>query len=66
MESTLDPAEYRRLAAEMQRILGEDIPTLPLITNVAVIARRRELQGFIPNPTNMTPFVTAAHWRMAA
>ena len=66
MESTLDPAEYKRLAFQMQRILAEDVPTVPLITNVAVIARRKELQGFIANPTNMTPFVTAAFWRMAA
>ena len=66
MESTLDRAEYRRLAMQMQRVLADDMPTIPLITNVAVIARRRQLQGFIPNPTNMTPFVTAAFWRMAA
>ncbi len=66
MESTLDRAEYKRLAFRMQRILADDMPTIPLITNVAVIARRRQLQGFIPNPTNMTPFVTAASWRMAA
>ena len=66
MESTLDRAEYRRLAVRMQCILADEMPTVPLITNVAVIARRRALQGFIPNPTNMTPFVTAAWWKMAA
>ncbi len=66
MEATLDPAEYKRSVFQMQRILAEDVATVPLITNVAVIARRRALEGFIPNPTNMTPFLTAGYWRMAA
>jgi peptide/nickel transport system substrate-binding protein len=66
MEATLDPARKRTLAFEMQRILGEDLPTIPLTTNVAVIAKRTTLKGFTPNPTNMTPFVGAATWRIEA
>ncbi len=64
MEATLDPARKKTLAFEMQRILGEDLPTLALTTNVAVIAKRATLKGFTPNPTNMTPFVGAAGWRI--
>ncbi len=65
MEAALDPAVRRREAFEMQRILAEDVPTVPLTSGVAMIARRRALQGMRPNPTNMTPFVTAAFWRLA-
>ncbi|WP_426167585.1 peptide ABC transporter substrate-binding protein [Sandarakinorhabdus sp. DWP1-3-1] len=66
MEGSLD-AETRRAAAfEMQRILAHDLPTIPLTTNVAVVTKRRALTGFTPNPTNMTPFVGAAFWRLDA
>lgn len=66
MEATLDPVRKKALAFEMQRILGEDLPTVPLTTNVAVIAKRVTLKGFTPNPTNMTPFVGAADWWIQA
>ncbi len=64
MEGALDPAERRRWAVEMQRILAQDLPTVPLTSNPAVVARRRELVGFTPNPTNMTPFVGCAFWSL--
>jgi peptide/nickel transport system substrate-binding protein len=63
MEATLDPAERRRNAAAMQRILAEDLPTIPLTSNMAVIAMRDGLSNFRSNPTNMTPFVDASRWR---
>lgn len=66
MEGTLDPAARRAAAFEMQRILAHDLPTIPLTTNVAVVTRRDDLQGFTPNPTNMTPFVGSAFWRLRA
>ncbi len=66
MEGTLDPAARKAAAFEMQRILAEDLPTIPLTTNVAVVTKRRSLKGFTPNPTNMTPFVGAAFWRLEA
>lgn len=65
MESTLDPAERRRTGFAMQRILAEDLPTIPLTTNAAVVSKRRELKGFATNPTNMTPYVSSAPWRLA-
>lgn len=66
MEGTLDPVERRRAAHEMQRILATDLPSIPLTTNVAVITKRKALKGFTPNPTNMTPFVGCAFWRLEA
>jgi peptide/nickel transport system substrate-binding protein len=66
MEGTLDPAVRKAAAFDMQRILIADLPTIPLTTNVAVITKRRTLHGFTPNPTNMTPFVGAAFWRVQA
>jgi peptide/nickel transport system substrate-binding protein len=66
MEASLDPETVRRAAFEMQRILGEDLPTIPLVTNLAVIARRATLKNFRPNPTNMTPFVDTSAWRLDA
>ena len=63
MEGTLDPVERRRAAFEMQRILMQDLPSVPLTSNVAVVVKRSALDGFVPNPTNMTPFVGSAFWR---
>jgi len=62
LEHTLDPAERKTYAAEMQRIIAEDVPSIPLTTNVAVIAKTTKLQNFVPNPTNMTNFVDTSSW----
>lgn len=64
MERTLDPAEARRAAFAVQRLLGEDLPTVPLTAGVAVVSKSRRLHGFTPNPTNMTPYVSCAGWSM--
>ena len=65
LESTLDPDARRRAGFAMQRILAEDLPTIPLTSNQAVVSKRRGLQGFATNPTNMTPYVSCAPWRWA-
>jgi peptide/nickel transport system substrate-binding protein len=62
LEHTLDPAERKTYAAEMQKIIAEDIPSIPLTTNVAVIAKTTKLKNFLPNPTNMTNFVDTSSW----
>jgi peptide/nickel transport system substrate-binding protein len=66
MEATLDPEVRKRAAFAMQKILGEDLPTVPLTSNLAVVARSRRLRNFRPNPTNMTPFVDVSAWRLEA
>lgn len=64
-ETTLDPAIRKEGAAEFQKILAEDLPTISLTTNVALIAVTDKLTNFVPNPTNMTNFVHTAEWYMA-
>jgi peptide/nickel transport system substrate-binding protein len=65
METSLDPIEQKRAAGAMQRIIGEDVPGIPLTSGTAVVSKSRRLQGFVPNPTNMTPYVSCAGWRLA-
>jgi peptide/nickel transport system substrate-binding protein len=64
MERTLDPAEQRRAALLFQRLVGDDLPGLPLTSGTAVVSKTRRLVGFTPNPTNMTPYVSCAGWRL--
>jgi peptide/nickel transport system substrate-binding protein len=61
-EKTLDPAVRKEAAAEFQKILMEDLPSIPLTTNVALIAKTKKLKNFVPNPTNMTNFVDTSAW----
>ncbi len=62
LENSLDPAVRQEAASQMQRIIAEDLPTIPLTTNVALIAVVEKLKNFVPNPTNMTNFVDTSAW----
>ena len=62
METTLDPAVRKSAAVTMQKMLADDLPSIPLTSNVAVIAKTTKLKNFVPNPTNMTNFVHASEW----
>jgi peptide/nickel transport system substrate-binding protein len=62
LENTLVPEERKQYAAEMQKILYDDLPTIAVTTNVAIIAKTTKLKGFKPNPTNMTNFVDTSGW----
>jgi peptide/nickel transport system substrate-binding protein len=63
-ENTLDPAVRKEAAAEFQKIIAEDLPTISLTTNVALISKTKKLKNFVPNPTNMTNFVNTSAWYM--
>jgi len=63
-ENTLDPAERKVAASKFQAILAEDLPTISLVNNVALIAKTTKLKNFVPNPTNMTNFVDTSAWYM--
>ena len=63
-ESELDPVKAKAYAGEFQKIIAEDIPTIPLTSNTAAIAKPKGLKNFKPNPTNMTNFVDTAAWYM--
>ena len=63
-ETTLDPAVRKEAAAEFQKIIATELPSISLTTNVALIAKTKKLKNFVPNPTNMTNFVDTAAWYM--
>jgi len=62
METSLLPDERRAAGAEMQRLFAKDLPSLPLLSYVSIAAKTQRLQGYVTNPTNMTDFVSVAHW----
>jgi peptide/nickel transport system substrate-binding protein len=62
LENTLDPAVRKEMSSKMQHIIAEDVPTIPLTTNVALITKPKALKNFKPNPTNMTNFVDTSAW----
>jgi len=62
METSLLPSERRTASAEMQRIFARDLPSLPLLSTISIAAKTQRLQGYVTNPTNMTDFVSVAHW----
>jgi peptide/nickel transport system substrate-binding protein len=62
METTLEPAVRRAAASDVQRILAQDLPAVPLLSMVSIAAKTRRLQNFTTNPTNMTDFSSIARW----
>jgi peptide/nickel transport system substrate-binding protein len=62
METTLDPAVRRTAASDVQRILAQDLPAVPLLSMVSIAAKTRRLKNFTTNPTNMTDFSGIARW----
>ncbi|MPY67902.1 peptide ABC transporter substrate-binding protein [Deinococcus sp. SDU3-2] len=61
-ESTLDATAQRTALLAFQTELMKDLPSLPLTTNISMIAVTDKLVNFVPNPTNMTNFVDVAEW----
>jgi peptide/nickel transport system substrate-binding protein len=65
METSLLPDERRAASADMQRIFARDLPSLPLLNYISIAAKTQRLQGYVTNPTNMTDFISVAHWWLA-
>lgn len=65
METSMQPEARREAAADMQRILAQDVPTIPLVSAVSLATKTVRLRNYVMNPTNMTDFVTAATWYLA-
>ncbi|MDB5045648.1 MAG: transporter, substrate binding protein [Deinococcus sp.] len=61
-ENTLDPAVQKSALMEFQAELTKVLPTIPITTNLSVIAVTNKLGNFVPNPTNMTNFVNTSSW----
>jgi len=62
METSIEPAPRRAAARDVQRILAQDLPAVPLINMVSIAAKTRRLKNFTTNPTNMTDFIGIARW----
>ena len=58
----LDPAERARLANDANRVLAEDVPSLPLFLRIAFLARNEALRGPRLNPAGFGTWNTEA-WR---
>ena len=65
IETDMQPQARRRAAALMQRILYEDVPTVPLLGTVSLDAKSLRLRNYQTNPTNMTAFTSAWRWFLA-
>lgn len=61
-ETTLDDAARRAILFNFQTALMKDLPSLPITSNISMIAVTDKLVNFTPNPTNMTNFVDVAEW----
>jgi peptide/nickel transport system substrate-binding protein len=48
--ATADPAEHARLLAEMEELIAEDIPVIPLVNPFQVVAFSDKVQGFSVHP----------------
>lgn len=59
---TLDRDERRRIYAEVQAILSEDLPYVSLWHEDNVVVRRATLEGYAPVPTARFPGLTSARW----
>jgi peptide/nickel transport system substrate-binding protein len=62
LETSIEPERRRAAAAEVQRIFAQDLPSLPLQSNVSIAAKTTRLRNFVINPTNMTDFISVATW----
>jgi peptide/nickel transport system substrate-binding protein len=62
METSIEPGPRRAAASDVQRILAQDLPAVPLINMVSIAAKTRRLKNFTTNPTNMTDFSGIARW----
>ncbi len=61
-DSTLDPAVRTKALRDFQTVLMQDLPSIPVTTNLSIIVVTDKLGGFVPNPTNMTNFVNTSGW----
>jgi peptide/nickel transport system substrate-binding protein len=62
VEHTMNDAERKTLFKEMQRIMGTDLPVVPITSNVNLIAVTKKLRNFVSNPTNRTNFIDTSKW----
>lgn len=59
---TLDPVERRRIYGDVQRIVAEDLPFIPLWWSDTVVVRDPRLCGFVPSPDGDLGSLRTAWW----
>ena len=64
--STFDQDERRAIYREVQKIVREDLPFLPLFVNTLILGRKAKLDGFEFNPNARTASWHAAGWSWKA
>ncbi|HEX3346813.1 MAG TPA: hypothetical protein VHS58_01775, partial [Acetobacteraceae bacterium] len=62
VEHTLDDDERKKLFFEFQRIMGTDLPVVPITSNTNLVAVTKHLKNFVANPTNRTDFINTSTW----
>jgi len=62
VEHTLDDDERKKLFSEFQRIMGTDLPVIPVTSNTNLISVTKKLKNFVANPTNRTDFINSSSW----
>ena len=55
----------KELVAEALKIFDSEVPHIVLYASQEIIMASEKLQGFVPNPTNMTNFCQSAGWWLA-
>jgi peptide/nickel transport system substrate-binding protein len=60
--STFDPLLINTYMAQVQKLVLNDLASLPLFESSSVIAVTDKLQNFKPNPTNQTNFRDVSAW----
>lgn len=63
--TTFDPEARKAIYFEVQQIIREDLPFLPLFVNTNVIGRKAGLEGFEVNPNVRVASWNAAAWSWA-
>ncbi|MDL2319369.1 peptide ABC transporter substrate-binding protein [Eubacteriales bacterium OttesenSCG-928-A19] len=61
-DTMLDVEERKESLFRAQEILIEELPTIVIYNYVQLVTHTDKLQGFVPNPTNMTHFWHVKDW----
>ena len=60
--STFDPLLINSYMKQVQKLVLDDLASLPLFESSSVIAVTEKLENFKPNPTNQTNFRDVSAW----
>jgi len=64
--STFDQEERRKIYSQVQRIIREELPFLPVFSYSNILGRKSNLEGFKFNPNTRTASWNVASWSWKA